>query len=121
MIEAKDAALNVAYSAQGSFTTSAIDATAPIISALSAAPTGTTSASVTWTTNEASDSTVFYSTTSPVTTASPYFVTNTALVTSHGVSLSSLTASTTYYVIVSSKDAATNLATSSQISFTTSN
>jgi hypothetical protein len=121
VIQATDAATNSSYSATGSFVTTAPDAVAPIISSLSAAPTGSTTASVTWTTNESSDSTVYYSTTSPVTTASPYFVTNGSLVTSHATSLTGLSASTTYYVIIGSKDAANNLATSSQTSFTTSN
>lgn len=123
VIEARDPSLNVTYSVQGSFNTTnvVIDTVAPIISALTAAPTGSTTATVAWTTNESADSTVYYASTSPVTTASPLFVTGASLVSGHSVNLSSLTASTTYYLIVSSKDAANNLATSSQTSFTTSN
>ena len=46
---------------------------------------------------------------------------NGTLLTNHSVNLASLTASTTYYIVVASKDAVNNLATSSQTSFTTSN
>ena len=123
VIGATDASLNTTLSAQGSFTTTNVvmDTTAPVISALSAVPTGSTTATVSWTTNEAANSTVYFSTTTPLVIATAFNTSNVSLVTGHSINLPGLTASTTYYVVVASKDAANNLATSSQTSFTTSN
>jgi TolA-binding protein len=123
VIGAADAALNASLSAQGSFVTNAVvaDTVAPVISALSAVPTGSTTATVAWTTNEVADSVVYFSTTSPLSTATAGSASNGTLLTNHSVNLASLTASTTYYIVVASKDAVNNLATSSQTSFTTSN
>jgi hypothetical protein len=94
----------------------AADTVAPILSALSASP-GSQDANVSWTTNEPSDSQVEYGTSvaygSSTTVAA-------ALVTSHTVTLSGLTAATTYHYRVKSRDAAGNLATSADGSFATS-
>ena len=120
VIMSTDAANNSSISAQGSFTTNAVaDVTAPIINSFGATVTSSTTATVSWTTNEAATSKTYYGTTSPVTTASVWSVVNTALTTSHTSLLTGLTASTTYYTIVESRDAANNVSTSSQISFTT--
>ena len=120
VIMSTDAANNSSVSAQGSFMTNPIaDVTAPTISALGAVVTGSTTATVSWTTNEAATSKTYYATSSPVTTASIWSVVNSALVTAHTSMLTGLTASTTYYTIVESRDAANNVSTSSQISFTT--
>lgn len=122
IIQATDPALNTTYSVQGSFTTIvAPDTTAPILSVISAVPTSSTTATVSWMTNEIANSTVYYSTTTPVNTLTALTTTNASLVTSHSTGLTGLTASTTYFVIVASKDGANNLSTSSQVSFTTSN
>lgn len=121
VIKNSDATGNTITSAQGSFVTSiALDVTAPVISGFSAAPTASTTGVVSWTTNEQATSKVYFSTTTPVNTASAFFVTDAALLTAHSLSLTGLTASTTYYVVAESRDAANNLATSSQTSFTTS-
>ncbi len=120
VIMSTDAANNSSVSAQGSFMTNAVaDVTAPTISALTATVTGSTTATIAWTTNEAATSKAYYGTTSPVTTASIWNVVNAALVTAHTSMLTGLSASTTYYTIVESRDAANNVSTSSQISFTT--
>ncbi len=123
VISAKDASLNEALSAQGAFTTTNVvpDVTPPIITALSAVPTGSTTATVSWTTSEVADSTVYFSTTSPVVLGTASSVTLATLLTSHSMNLTGLSASSTYYVVVASKDAALNLATSTQTSFATSN
>ncbi|HBT81175.1 hypothetical protein A2757_02225 [Candidatus Giovannonibacteria bacterium RIFCSPHIGHO2_01_FULL_48_47] len=93
------------------------DDDAPIISNLSV-NASSTSAVVTWSTNEAADSQVWYSTATPLAIASTTPHTgSTSLVTSHSVALSGLTASTTYYFLVTSADAAGNTATSSESSF----
>lgn len=102
-------------------TTPPTDTTAPTISALSVTPASTT-AQVSWTTNESASSRVWYGTSTPLTLASPTAsIFNSALVLAHSLSLTGLTASTTYYVVVESKDAAGNTATSSGSSFVTAN
>ncbi|MGB3921932.1 MAG: fibronectin type III domain-containing protein [Minisyncoccia bacterium] len=99
---------------------STVDTVAPILSNISAKP-NTLKAVITWNTNEKSDSTVFWSATAGVnvnssTTAS---VTKSDRVKEHKIVLENLTASTTYYFIVRSKDAAGNVSTSSELSFAT--
>src|SRR3989344_4875663 len=121
IVVSKDAAGNTATSSQQSFMTAATpDMTAPIISALSTLPDSTT-AQVTWTTNEAATGKVYYATTTPVSIASALFLSGTSLVTSHSFPLVGLTASTTYYMFIESKDAANNTATSTEQSFVTTN
>ncbi len=92
------------------------DTTPPVISNVQSTSITSSSAAITWTTDENSDSVVDYGT-------SPGNYTNTAsdatLVTSHNVPLSGLTASTTYYYIVTSTDASSNTATSTEFNFTT--
>lgn len=96
------------------------DTVAPVISSVVADNIASTSARIRWTTNEASDSTVWYSTTTPVTAASPTpSVFSSAMVASHELNVTGLTASTTYRYLVRSKDAANNSATSAEFSFTT--
>ena len=74
--------------------------TAPAISNVTSSP-GTTSATITWTTNPGADSLVNYGTSSSYTASSTY---NGTYVTSHSVSLTGLTASTTYHFqVVSSR------------------
>jgi hypothetical protein len=91
------------------------DTTAPVISSV-AASAGETTATITWTTNEAADSQVSYGESSTYTASSTL---DTSLVTSHSVALSGLTANTTYHYQVSSVDASDNTATSSDTTFTT--
>lgn len=118
----KDAANNASQSADMTFTTSApADTTAPTISAVHVSPVGTTTATVNWSTNEASDSKVYYSTSNPIDFGTALSVSNASLVTSHALDLTGLSATTTYYFAVVAKDAAANAATSSAASFTTTN
>ncbi len=96
-------------SAAGSYQAQyAVDTTPPVISAVSAAPASST-ATITWTTNEASTSRVDYGT-------NPSSLTLTASVPglsgSHSVQLIGLAASTTYYFRVTSADVSSNSATS---------
>ncbi len=120
VIEAADAAGNKSLSAQGSFmTTIAPDVTAPVVSGFSVAPTGSTTATAAFTTNEAASTRVYYGVTTPLNTTTAASVFDATLVTSHGISLSGLSASTTYYVIAESRDAALNVGTTSGSSFTT--
>lgn len=100
--------------------TTTTDTTAPIISNVSnVANMG--KAIITWNTDEKSDSYVIYSTINPVSTNSsstPIFGNN-SKVKNHWVSLNNLSAGTTYYYIVRSKDSSGNTSFSNQNSFTT--
>ncbi|RJR12504.1 hypothetical protein C4585_03690, partial [Candidatus Parcubacteria bacterium] len=120
-VESKDAANNTTLSSETSFTTSVLPDTAPpVISAVVATPASTT-AQVTWTTNESATSKVYYGTATPLVLGSASTVSAGGFVTSHSLPITGLTASTTYFMVVESKDAANNTATSSESSFTTGN
>ena len=96
------------------------DTTAPIISNI-LVNSELTRAIISWTTDEKSDSAVFWSTTTPVntgSTATPNLVQSNK-VKNHKIVINGLSASTTYYAIIRSRDASGNTATSSEFSFTT--
>ncbi len=95
------------------------DTTAPAISNVSATSTASTSAIISWTTNENATGIAWYSTSTPVVTATASKTENLTLKKNHSLTLSSLAATTTYYYVVSSKDSSGNTATSSQYSITT--
>ena len=59
-VKSRDAAGNLSVSTDGTFTTAATDTTAPVISAMAASGLTSTGATITWTTNEASDTQVEY-------------------------------------------------------------
>lgn len=99
-----------------SYTGIALDTTAPVVSAVSASSVTQTGATVTWTTNESSDSQVEYG--SSVSYGNSTTL-NTSMVTSHSVALSGLSGGVTYHYRVKSKDAAGNLTTSADNTFTT--
>ncbi|MEM3512803.1 MAG: M14 family zinc carboxypeptidase [Thermoplasmata archaeon] len=115
-VKSADAASNTATSSDYTFTTSsASDTTPPVISNVAASGVTASSATITWETDDASTSVVEYGTT----TLYGQTATGSSGVTSHSVTLSGLTASTTYHFRVKSADAAGNLATSSDYTFTT--
>jgi len=91
------------------------DTIAPVLNALSASP-GFQEANVSWTTDEPSDSQVEYGTSATYGSSTTVAA---ALVTSHTMALSGLNAATTYHYRVKSRDAAGNLATSTDGSFST--
>lgn len=97
------------------------DITAPIISAITVSASST-SANISWTTNETATSKAYYSTVSPLdlTSTSTLSISTSTLSISHLLNLSGLTASSTYYFAVESKDVANNIATSTEQSFITS-
>ena len=97
------------------------DTTAPVISDIEVDDIESDEATIEWETNEDADSAIFYSTSSPVVigNAGTVEVGSTELDTDHSLTADNLTASTTYYVLVRSKDSSGNTKTSSQISFTT--
>src|SRR6185295_3323971 len=93
-----------------------LDGSAPQITAVSATNITTTGATVSWTTSEAADSLVEFGTTTAYGSSTSL---DSALVTSHAVTLVGLTENTTYHYRVKSKDAAGNLATGSDQTFNT--
>ncbi|PIP73345.1 MAG: hypothetical protein COW88_02285 [Candidatus Lloydbacteria bacterium CG22_combo_CG10-13_8_21_14_all_47_15] len=107
--------------------TSTPDTTAPVLSNIFSAPAtstnATTTAEISWHTDESATSKVSYSVTTGFfssSTAIKSSIFETTLVLTHILKLSDLNASTTYYFIVESSDVAGNTATSSEHSFTTS-
>ncbi len=97
------------------------DTTAPVISAISTSGVATTTAMVTWTTNENATGKVYFGTVNPLVLGSATTNSTTTLSMAHSFVLSGLSASTTYFYVVESKDAANNTATSGQGNFTTTN
>jgi beta-lactamase superfamily II metal-dependent hydrolase len=92
------------------------DTTPPVISNVLEYSVSNNDAVIQWDTDEASDSVVEYGTTSGTYTLS---ASDSALVTSHSVTLTGLSPDTTYYYVVKSTDASSNTATSSEYFFTT--
>jgi beta-lactamase superfamily II metal-dependent hydrolase len=92
------------------------DTTPPVISNVQSTSVTHNSATIQWTTDEASDSEVEYGTTSG---SYPLSANDGTLVTSHSIPLSNLDPSTTYYYRVKSTDSSNNTATSSEYFFTT--
>ena len=109
--------ITVQYAALNLSDTATVDAQAPSISAINASP-GATTATVTWTTGEASIARVRYG-------LSPSTLTQTwngsQYVTSHSAVLNGLAAATTWYYQIEVTDAVGNTGSSSVLSFTTQN
>jgi hypothetical protein len=95
------------------------DITAPVISAASVSTVASTTATVSWTTNENATGKVYYATSSPFVLGTALAINNASLTTNHSFGLAGLTASTTYFYVLESKDAANNTATTSVQSFAT--
>jgi hypothetical protein len=91
------------------------DATPPEISAVTITKVGRTSATVTWTTDEMSSSTVRYGRTASYGRS----LTSATLLTGHSVALKKLRPRTTYHLQVESDDVSGNTATSSDLTFKT--
>ena len=113
---ARDAVPNTATSLAISVNVSNADTTAPTISSVSSSSITSSSAIITWSTNELSDTQADYGTSASYGLSSTL---GTTLMTSHSVNLSGLTTGTLYHYRVKSKDAAGNLATSGDFTFTT--
>jgi len=98
----------------------ATDNLAPIISEISAIDTTSTSTTITWVTNELSDSKVWYDTSTPlVISSSTPTKSSSKLVLNHRIALFDLVPDSTYYYLVSSADAVGNATTSSEQLFHT--
>ncbi|HLD19783.1 MAG TPA: carboxypeptidase regulatory-like domain-containing protein [Patescibacteria group bacterium] len=101
-------------SSPSSPTTPATDTTAPTISVVKVVSQNT-SATITWTTNEASQTWVVYGTT----TNYGKEVKTTGMVTSHTVAVTGLAPSTTYHYQIKGLDVAGNMSTSTDATFVT--
>ena len=119
IVKSLDASSNATSSAESSFATFS-DVTAPVISNIQTL-NGSTTSTITWTTDEPSNSNVYYSTITPVDlgAVTTHLVTNTSLVTSHSIAITGLTSSTVYHFILKSADASNNIATSNESSLIT--
>jgi plastocyanin len=111
-----DAAGNTGTAAAVSISVSNVDTTPPTMSAVSAGTPTASAATITWTTNEPADSQVEYGTT---TSYGASTILNASPVSAHSAALAGLTPTTLYHYRVKSTDAAGNLATSADLSFTT--
>ncbi|MCH8046452.1 MAG: trypsin-like serine protease [Planctomycetes bacterium] len=116
MVTSEDGASNSASSADFTFSTTAPDLTAPVISNVAASEITDTSATITWTTDEAADSTVDYG----LTALDEFSAGDAALVTSHSIILTGLSANTEYLYMVTSVDGASNSASVGGFTFMTS-
>jgi chitodextrinase len=117
VVRAVDGAGNISLdSNSATVTTPTPDTTPPVISNVTAGNIAQTSATITWTTNEPSDSQVEYGTAVSYGNSTTL---NTTLVTNHSTNLAGLVASTDYHYRVKSKDASGNLAVSGDNVFTT--
>jgi hypothetical protein len=113
----RDAAGNLTTSGDFTFTTPVPpDTTPPTISAVASSNLTSSGATISWTTNEASDSQVEYGTTTSYGNSTALA---TSMVTAHAQSLTALSAATTYHYRVKSKDAAGNSARSADYTLTT--
>jgi peptidoglycan hydrolase-like protein with peptidoglycan-binding domain len=116
-ISATDLYGNTSSSCGQSFATAAAtDTTPPAVSAIVATSVSSTSETVTWTTGEAADGQVEYGTSESYGSATTL---NSSLALTHSQTLSNLTPSTIYHYRVVSKDAAGNVTTSGDQTFTT--
>ena len=113
----RDAAGNQAASGDFTLTTlSAPDTTAPTISGISTGNLTSGSATISWLTDEPATTQVTYGATTAYGSSTPV---NTALVSTHGQTLTGLTAGTTYHFRVISRDASGNQAISGDFTMTT--
>jgi hypothetical protein len=110
---ARDAAGN---SSASSGITITVDNTPSVISAVTVADLGSSSATITWTTNEPADSQVEYGLSASYGNFSPL---NSTLTTSHSRTITGLSANTVYHFRVRSRDDVGNLAVSGDRTFTT--
>lgn len=120
VVESADEAGNVSISAEQSFKTLAEeDTSAPVIAEVSIASLNSTSATISWETNEDSTSRVYFGTEASLDLEVAASVSSDENVTSHSIVLADLGAGTTYYFVIESEDAFGNSARSSEASFIT--
>src|SRR5205823_5707169 len=98
------------------FTFTTLDATPPVISAVTATSITASGATITWTTDETSDSQVDYGLTTAYGSSSTL---NASLVTAHSTALTGMTGTTLYHYRVRSRDASPYPTISRSFTFTT--
>ena len=120
VVSSADAADNKTIASEGEFTTSATDPdiTAPVISNIQV-EASTTSAIITWETDEPATSKIVYDDLVLASSTDPHSLSNNDPKTSHSLTLLGLATSTTYYFKVESKDDSENNAVSAEESFET--
>lgn len=91
------------------------DIVAPVISGITTSGIASTTATVSWNTNELATGKLYFGTSTPLTA----FVSTTTLSLAHSFNLTGLTASTTYQLLVESADSANNIATTTASLVTT--
>ena len=100
--------------------TSTPDTIVPVISDVVATSTTATTTQIKWLTKELSNSKVWYSTSTLIVVATSTSIASSSdYVLNHAITLSDLTATTTYYYLVTSADKSGNTATATEKSFTT--
>jgi len=104
---------------QKKFCTPVTDTTAPVISGVEVTNITTTTAKVKWSTNEKSNSKIWYATAASVVTTVDPTKSSSDNAFNHSIELSGLTANTQYYYVVGSADSSSNLAKSAEGTFTT--
>lgn len=92
------------------------DETPPVISSISTSDTTSSSITITWTTDENANSEIEYGTTNEYGST----ITKATLETSHSLTISGLSANTTYHYVIKSSDESENRAESDDRTFTTS-
>ncbi|MES2416269.1 MAG: peptidoglycan-binding protein [Patescibacteria group bacterium] len=118
-VESRDKVQNIGQSCDHTFTTSTpipADTTAPIITDVIAEDISTSTATISWVTNEIATGQVEYGLTSTYGLQSPYDQT---LNLNHSIRLTDLTEDTTYHIQVESKDNSNNSSKSQDITFKT--
>jgi hypothetical protein len=120
IVRSKDVAGNQSLSSVASFKTkvaSTTDTQFPVISSV-VTSVSTSTINVGWKTNENTTDRVYYSTSLPVTinASSTSYVSNASSTKVHALSLTSLNANTTYYLVIESTDTAGNVTTSATFS-----
>ena len=95
-----------------------VDTLAPVVSNI-ASSTATTTAYVSWTTNELATSTLWYSTATPLSTSTATKIESNTFSLSHSYNITNLASTTTYYFVVKVSDASGNSVTSSEKTFLT--
>jgi len=117
---AEDGEGNSATSTEVSFATEALpDTTPPIISSLSATGLASTTATISFVTDEPATSNLWMSTSTPVDVSGGANQNIATATTTHAFFLSALNASTTYYYVVDATDESANTSTSTEETFTT--
>lgn len=105
-------------SGTGTTTPPVVDTTKPVISNIAVSALSSTTATVSWSTNENATGKLYYATSTPLNLSTAWTaLTSSAM--SHTSALVGLMASTTYHYMIEVKDTANNIATSSASSFLT--